>query len=44
VGVVSEVEKGSMDQKRMKGLTDVNYERWEWWADGWKLEHNWALG
>jgi hypothetical protein len=29
VGVVSEVEKGSMDQKRMKGLTDVNYERWE---------------
>jgi hypothetical protein len=42
VGVLGEVERVLMDQKRMKGLDEINWEGWEWWANGWKLEHSCA--
>ncbi len=40
MGVVGEVERRPMDQERMKGLAEVKYEGWEWWVDGWRLEHS----
>jgi hypothetical protein len=35
-------EKRANKPKKDEGIGQSKLKGWEWWSNGWKLEHNWA--